>query len=410
MSDNDPASNKQVPRVRVTQDPNTDPMRVVVVDDNQKRNTPSIGCLALVIFLSSLMGTLIGLGADLGELIGNLGQIQEILNPPPRLCIAGSDTMLGTLSIGPKWETAFEALHRADVHINATGSTNGVKLATEGGCVNLLAMSEPMTAPQYDSLTQAGIGIECAAEVGFDVVAFVTNINNPMVNDVRNPDNPDDVRPPVRPILFNEISGILRGTVNDWSQLSNWSGIRNTTSNPINIWVRPGSGTTEFVLNNVARHIITEEAQFPPNALYLRCESNEACLNKTLETPGSIYWVSIAWMKTQPPNYLRAISILEGDTRPINPLSETINLQEYPKTLIRPIYLYALNNPQTTLETIGLSETFMTFARSVEGQLALEQVGFYTHFARPAEVPVPFPESYFNIQEGLPRQICKLNP
>jgi len=161
------------------------------------------------------------------------------------------------------------------------------------------------------------------------------------------------------------------------------------------------------VLNNVANHIITESTPYPANGLYLQCESNEACLNRTLETPGSIYWVSIAWMKTQPPNYLRAISILDGDTRPINPLAETIDLQEYPKNLIRPIYLYALKTPQTTNETLALAETFMTFARSVDGQLLLEEVGFYTHFARPVEVGVPFPEPFFNIKDGQPRQICK---
>lgn len=269
-------------------------------------------------------------------------------------------------------------------------------------------MSEPMTTPQYQSLREANIEIECAAEVGFDVVAFVTNINNPIVSEVRNPNNPNDTRPPMRPILFNEISGILRGTIRDWSQLSNWAGVKNTNNNPIIIWARPGSGTTEFVLNNIARFTITPEAQFLPNALYLACESNEACLSKTLETQGSLYWVSIAWMKTQPPNYLRAVSILEGDTRPVNPLTETINLQEYPKTLIRPIYLYALKDAQTAPETIGVAESFMTFVRGVDGQLLLEEVGFYTHFARPVEVDVPFPEPYFNIQEGQPRQICKI--
>jgi ABC-type phosphate transport system substrate-binding protein len=401
---NDP---QKAPRVRITQDPNAEPVRVVVEDKD--RNSPSVGCLAVVIFFSSLLGTLIGLGADIGDFIGSIGQIQEIINPPPTLCVAGSDTMLGSLSIGPKWEAKFEELHRIDVQINATGSTAGVRLATQGGCVDILAMSEPITSEQYQNLRDANIEMHCAAEVGFDVVAFVTNINNPMVNDVRSPNNANDTHPPIRPILFNEIRDILRGTIRDWSQLSNWSGIKNTTNNPIIIWARPGSGTTEFVLNNVARFTITPDAQFPPNALYLACESNEVCLSKTLETQGSLYWVSIAWMKTQPPNYLRAVSILEGDVRPVNPLTETINLQEYPKTLIRPIYLYALKKAQTTPETLRIAETFLSFARGVDGQLLLEEVGFYTHFARPVEVAVPFPEAYFQIREGQPRQICKTN-
>jgi len=132
--------------------------------------------------------------------------------------------MLGSSSIGPKWKTTFEASYRSDVNINATGSTAGVRIATEGQCVNILAMSEPMTNEQYQALTNANIEIACAFEVGFDVVAFVTNINNPIVRDMRAPENLEDTRPPIRPILYNEIRGILRGTINDWSQLSNWSG------------------------------------------------------------------------------------------------------------------------------------------------------------------------------------------
>lgn len=119
---------QKAPRVRITQDPSADPMRVVVVEDTD-RNTPSIGCLAIVIFFSSLLGTLIGLGADIGDFIGSIGQIQEIINPPPTLCIAGSDTMLGSLSVGPQWETKFEDLNTVRVEINATGSTAGVRLA-----------------------------------------------------------------------------------------------------------------------------------------------------------------------------------------------------------------------------------------------------------------------------------------
>lgn len=396
---------QKIPRVRITQDPNTEPVRVVVEDQN--RNNPSVGCLAFVIFFSSLLGTLIGLGADISDLISSIGQIEEIINPPPVLCLAGSDTMLGSLSIGPKWATKFEELYPVNVNVNATGSTAGVDLAVKGGCVDILAMSEPITHQQYQALRDANIDMHCAAEVGFDVVAFVTNINNPMISDVRDSNNPNDRRPPTRPILSTEISGILQGTIRDWSQLSNWSRTKNTNNNPIIIWARPGSGTTEFVLNNVARFTITPDSQFPPNALYLACESNEVCLSKTLETQGSLYWVSIAWMKTQPPNYLRAMSILEGDTHPVNPLTESLNLQEYPENLIRPIYLYVLKKPQDDPKILSIAETFMTFARSVDGQLLLEEVGFYTHFARPTEVRVPFPEEYFQIREGQPRQTCK---
>jgi len=49
MNDNALSSSQKIPRVHLAQDPKSDPMRVVVVEDKD-RNTPSIGCLAFVIF------------------------------------------------------------------------------------------------------------------------------------------------------------------------------------------------------------------------------------------------------------------------------------------------------------------------------------------------------------------------
>jgi len=49
MNDNALSSSQKIPRVHLAQDPKSDPMRVVVVEDKD-RNTPSIGCLVLFSF------------------------------------------------------------------------------------------------------------------------------------------------------------------------------------------------------------------------------------------------------------------------------------------------------------------------------------------------------------------------
>ncbi|MBC7869256.1 MAG: hypothetical protein H7Y09_00340, partial [Chitinophagaceae bacterium] len=86
-----PIPETKTPRVRVMQDEDAAPVRVKVVEEPKEA---SLGLFALVIFAATLLGTLIGLGADFGELLGSVEQIGRIVNPPTQLCVAGSNTIL----------------------------------------------------------------------------------------------------------------------------------------------------------------------------------------------------------------------------------------------------------------------------------------------------------------------------
>lgn len=391
---------ERIPRVRVQQDEDAEPVRVIVVED---KDDPSLGLFAAMIFISTLLGTILGLGADFGETLNTVDEIDQFLNPPPTLCLAGSQTILGSEGVGHDWKVAFEEQFDVKIDIKPTGSVGGVDLAAEGGCVDLLAMSEPMTAEQYEKLTGAGIQLDCAAEVGYDVISFITNINNPLVQDVRNPDDPDDRRPIRRPIEMRQLRGILSGSITNWDVLSNWPDGYGTR--PIHIWARPGSGTTEVVLNRIANFIPTDSVPYPVDANYIECESNLTCLNRTLETPGSLFWVSVAWMRTQRSEYLKVISILDGDEVSVNPLLIDVNLEEYPKDLVRPLYLYVLG--ESGADRNELAREFLYFTRGIQGQELLEERNFYNHFSRPIDIEVEFPEMVFEIPESGPRTLCK---
>jgi phosphate transport system substrate-binding protein len=328
---------------------------------------------AILIFLGSFLGSLIGAAGDLSQLISSSGTIRDFFSPPPSLCIVGSNTILGEgVEMALDWRSEFEKNQRVRLDIQGIGSTAGVERAATGGCAHVLAMSEPITTAHLQRLSGAGIEVECAAPIGYDVIAFVTEINNPVTT-----------------VDINQLDDVLEG------QITNWREIRGSRyQQPITILARPGSGTTDYVLTNIAAHTSTAAAPFPSGGFYVQCASNGECLDELLSTPGAVYWVSSAWMRTQPEQYLRVLPILEGDTRPINPLEDEVDLQEYPRQLVRPLYMYILRGQASDPAMNDMATQFLKFVRGVRGQEILESHAFYTHFARPTDVDVPLPAGF----------------
>lgn len=342
------------------------------------------GILPIVLFLGTLLGSLLGATADLSETINSIEQFRAVTHP--KLCIVGSNTILGEgLGMAADWATEFEEDNNVRIDIQGIGSTAGVRAAADGDCAHILAMSEPMTQPQQNTLAGANIEITCAAEIGYDVVAFVTDNNNS-----------------TEILLDRQLRSILRGEVNNWSEVFG-------DDQPIFVLAREGSGTTEFVLMNVANYRPTTQQPFPPGALnYNTCASNDDCLDRTLSTPGSLYWVSVGWLRTQPEEYLSILPILRrDDDAPINPLVDDIDLTTYPSDLIRPLYLYVLDTGGTSDRQQELAIDFLRYVRGVSGQQIVEQYGFFNHFINPPDVPVPLPEG-FDVIPGQTRRICNL--
>lgn len=343
--------------------------------------------IALLVFFGSLLGTLLGVAADFGDAADTLDRLRQTFDP--QLCVVGSDTVLGdALGYSIDLRTRFEdrvngdaAPDRVRVAIDPTGSLNGVQRAIDGGCVHVLASSEPLQPVSITALTAAGIEIDCAAEIGYDVVAFVTDINNP-----------------VPALQRRDLGAILDGSVRNWAELNR------RYEAPINILFRPGSGTTDFVLRSLIGH--TDASNPPGTGAYMPCGSNEDCLNQTLSMNGTLYWVSTAWLRTQPPQYLRVLPILTGDEAPVNPLDDGIDLLDYPAFLVRPLYMYVLRRPSDDPEPARLAREFLTYVRSVEGQQTLESRYFYTYFAQPRDVPLPLPPG-FDLNMRGQRPVCR---
>lgn len=353
----------------------------------------SNGRLALFLFLGSFLGSLIGVAADFNDAKELFVDVVASFDPSPTINIVGSDTILGEkLHMANEWKKDFveltkwkqhvffqEITRQVDVNIKPIGSHSGFEQAKQGK-VHILAMSDPMSAHQQQQLKENGVNIHCAAEIGYDIVVFVTDLNN-------------NIPAFSRYALRN----ILRGFFVDWSQISD----RAEKSQKIQILARKGSGTTHFILDN-----FLNDDRFLSH--FLTCESNEICLDTTLSMPGSIYWSSAAWLYTQPLQYVHPLLIQREDNLlPQNPLSDKFDVNNYPTEMMRGLYMYVLNSDQIEPHSLELAKQFFQYVRGIHGQEILEKSKFYTYLKPPKEVELVLPDGFGKqISNELP-VVCK---
>jgi ABC-type phosphate transport system substrate-binding protein len=345
-------------------------------------------------FFAVVLVALIGVAVNVSDLADSaLWHRREFIDP--KLCIIGSNTVLGEgIPMAAEWESNFEQHRSGNVVIIGTGSVRGFEMARDQeACTQvqvlpfirsasmatsrptMLAMSEPITEQQLVELKDKDIEIDCAAEIAYDVIAFITDINNPVGN-----------------INVRDLPDILTQKITNWSEIGGYQG----NSLAITLFGRPKSGTTEIILNKIAnlQGNALNEDRFPLYSQYYTCSSNDVCLNQTLSTPGSLYWVSTAWMHTQPPEYLKIIPILKGDESPINPLTQEVDLNEYPIELVRPLYLYVLGGAKIDPSANRLAREFLDYVRGVQGQQIVEKHHFYAHFDKPRNINVTLPPGF----------------
>lgn len=347
--------------------------------------------LAVFVFLATFLGTLLGVVADLSDASNLVAPILETFSPSPELRIIGSDTILGeNLGMAGEWRDKFQAQEQWAVNvplvgpvartvkmtIAGIGTVKGIEAAAAGQAVNILAASEPLTPERTQQLASAGVTIQCAAEIGYDVIAFITDFNN---------------RAPR--VSAPDMSKIITGEIGDWYAVGG-------DPQKIRILARPGSGTTEVILTN-----FTGSPEWRSH--FISCGENggnQACLDMTLRMPGSLYWVSSAWMQTQPTRYLAVVPTRTGPNAPDspNPLEEAFDPDQYPRELIRPLYLYVLSGNGMDAESTEYAKKFLRYVRSVHGQEILENHHFYTFFdppGNPGEIRIDLPAP-FNQPDG----------
>lgn len=356
----------------------------------QKADERSDRRLALLVFFATLAANFVGLIASLADASSLVMPVRDLVDPMPELQIAGSTTILGTeLGLADDWQQVFTTLtaqheylaligevERTDrLTVEPVGTLAGVERAIEGK-VHLLAASEPISGEEIEHLSAAGVTVSCAAPIGYDVIAFVTDVNNILS----------------RPLTVQDLTDILAGEIRDWSKVGG-------APLPIHVFAREGSGTTDLVLRT-----FLGSPDIPAHMIH--CTSQIECLNQALETPGSLYWVSTAWLQTQPQSYLQPLTLISSSGVAANPLGRPFNPTRYPPALVRPLYMYVLSGPKFDPRSIELAKRFLAFVRGVQGQKILETHHFITHYIKPPGVVVQLPPG-FEGQSGAPPLVCR---
>jgi ABC-type phosphate transport system substrate-binding protein len=326
---------------------------------------------AFFVFIGTLLGSLIGAAGDLGGALETFERLGRSF--APEVCLVGSNTMLGDgLGLSSGLKDAFEAEHYARLTITGGGSLLGVERALRGECAHVLAMSEPMPDKSYNDLIAAGIEVSCAAEVGYDVLVFITDVNNP-----------------VRTVIMRDLRDMMQGRITSWGQVNNLFNV------PVTLLARPDSGTTDFGLVSIGGIQRDDTSQLPVTGNYRACDSNDDCLNQTLSINGALYWGSVSWAITQPAEYIRVLSVVEDEDDPsVNPLREGDDLATYPLSMMKPIYFYVLQTPGMSETQRGLAEELLDYTRGVKGQQLIEAAHFHTHFNPPRDILVPLPPGF----------------
>jgi ABC-type phosphate transport system substrate-binding protein len=336
--------------------------------------------IAISLFLGTFLGSLFGVAAQLTAIIDAVEVIAAAVNPSPKLHIVGSHTVLGSgIPLAAQWQQDFKELtqweqsipivgkieRQVEVSVKDVGTYNGIKLAMTGQA-DLLVASAPISDDQIKQLNNQRISIRCAAEIGYDVIVFITHLQNQ-----------------VDSVSSRSIENILKGEYTHWSDVNpNWE------AKPIHVFVRPGSGTSHLILK-----AFTDSDEHRPH--FIECPSNDACFNSMLGTQGSTYWVSSTWLYTQPSNYLHPFFIRhEKFELPQNPFLDDFKPDHYHSKMIRPLYMYVLTGGPIDSISSDLAKTFFEYVRGVQGQDILEKSHFYTYFDPPTEVKVELPEGF----------------
>ena len=333
--------------------------------------------LAILLFSATLLGSLLGAIADLSEAQVLVYPVLHRIYPSPSLSVLGSYTLLDKdTGISEAWIQAFndkvgtardipvlgKFKQHPDIEILAMDEVEGKRIAgSEQGAVFIA--TEPLSDSDLAELAEKGITVRCAADIGYDVIAFVGHL--------------DDINPP---LSMQDLQGILTGQITDWEELGR-------EKHPINVIADPDSGATDLVLTK-----LTGSNEFSSN--FLKCESETHCLDLALSTPGSLVWVSASWLKDQPKHYVNTFRIKRDGYPPQDPMQEDFDPDNYPPELIRPLYIYALSSASTSAESAELAVKFVHFVRGVRGQEILEKHDFYTYFDPPIQTKIDLPDGF----------------
>lgn len=246
------------------------------------------------------------------------------------LTVKGSDTMV---LLGQRWAEAFMKAN-PDMSVQVTGGGSGTGLAALVNGTTDIALSSRSIKPSEAQQVQARHRTEAREiPVARDGVTFYVHESNP-----------------VTALSVAQLKAIYLGDLTRWSQVGG-------LDEPIVLHSRENSsGTYVFVKERVLG-----DEDFSPSTLSL--PGTAAVVNAVSKEKNGLGYGGAAYAKG-----IKELNILEGG-RPIAPSAENIQSGQYP--LSRDLFFYVRGTPG------GVTQAFIDFALSPEGQQLVTQVGYY---------------------------------
>lgn len=257
------------------------------------------------------------------------------------LVIKGSDTEVQLVS--NLAETFAETNTNLDISVTGGGSATGIASLLNGE-VDVANSSRPLSAEERAQATQLGLS----------VVEFILARDGLSV--IVHPDNP------IESLTIAQVARLYSGDVTEWSAVGR-------PSESVVLYGRQStSGTFGFFRDTVVKDDYSPEMR--------NMEGSQAIVEAVKSDPNGIGYVGVGYVKGEDGSARGDIKIIpiaaDADSESVSPLDRAAVLAgRYP--ISRPIYQYLPSTP----EAGSAVEAFLRFESSEEGQIIVEEAGFY---------------------------------
>jgi phosphate transport system substrate-binding protein len=254
------------------------------------------------------------------------------------ITVKGSDTMI---VLGQRWAETYMKKH-PEVTIQVTGGGSGTGIAAlMNKTTNIANSSRPIKAEEIAKASANGVD-PGEYKVALDALAVVVNADNP-----------------IKTLSMEQVNGIYRGDINDWSEVGGKPG------KIIRYCRESNSGTYVFIKEHVLQNAdYAADCQTMPGT--------SAVAEAVARDKSGIGYGGVAYFAKLPA--LRVLGISKGSSPPIVPLKdgkpdyEVVWSNEYP--ISRWLYMYTAGKPA------GDEKAYLDWILGPEGQQVVADVEY----------------------------------
>jgi phosphate transport system substrate-binding protein len=246
--------------------------------------------------------------------------------------VKGSDTLL---MLSQRWaETFIDENPEAVVQVTGGGSGVGIKALIEG-TTDVANASRPIKDQEREEAKAKGVDVY-EIPVAVDGVCFIVNPANPLTE-----------------LTEAQLGDIYRGKIKDWGALGG--------SGKIMCYGRQAtSGTYDFV----KEHVLNKDDY---RADIQEMQGNSLLCDSVARDKNGIAYVGYGYAVKR--NDVKILGVKKDDASPaIKPTHEAVGAMEYP--ISRYLFCYTNGKPA------GVTQAFLSFALSDEGQKIVEEVEY----------------------------------